>query len=203
MDSPLALLETGEYTGAVLTTFTIDLTFIDRWVLPRLAHAGVRNIVVLCDDIQLAAELSQGATRARRATRSGCGVRRRLPPKIIYLSGPEKQIACVSPQSHSVRATSQSRDRSSNRKRRGRASTSPVKVASFQWNSQRISHQTLLSHSSRFFNILIRGGKRARAACVCYNLHEPIGPRLPGGPTIATSPFASRSAGIRLARTEN
>ena len=66
MRSPLDVVA-GEFDHAVLTTFTIDLTFIDQWVLPRLINAGVRNLVILADGGPLAEQLALGAaTRAGR-----------------------------------------------------------------------------------------------------------------------------------------
>ena len=204
MDSPLALLETGEYTGAVLTTFTIDLTFIDRWVLPRLAHAGVRNVVVLCDDSQLAAELSQGATtRAGRDYQVGvvecAGV---FHPKIIYLSGPEKQIACVS--SANLTASGQLRnletaaviesDEDEHQRALSEVASFLMELAADQPPNVAESLQSILQYSDP------AAPNGSGSVAFVHNLHEPIGPRLPGGPTIATSPFASRSAGIRLAQ---
>ena len=97
VDSPLEVIGDG-VTTALLTSFTIDLHFFDHWVLPKLTNAGIRNIVLFCDSVQLAEEIQFGTSR--RAGQhyhvvpvESVGV---FHPKVIYLSGKDNQRACVS-----------------------------------------------------------------------------------------------------------
>ncbi len=97
MDSPLDAID-GSYSSAILTTFTIDLAFVDHWLLPRLSRCGVRNVVVFCDQSQLADQLSLGGSRkaGQHYHLAPIAAKGAFHPKLIYLSGPDGERLCVS-----------------------------------------------------------------------------------------------------------
>src|SRR2546430_10847798 len=98
MRSPLETLE-GRYEHAVFTTYSINLHFFERWVMPLLRGAGVRNVVLFADHNQLGEALDPRGVRSLRrsyhavSTRLGPGA---FHPKLIYLHGDDGSRACVS-----------------------------------------------------------------------------------------------------------
>jgi hypothetical protein len=97
MRSPLDLIR-GEFDHALFTTYTIALPFFERWVLPALAGAGVRSVVVFADDEMLGMALAdphvQLAGRAYHV--HGINAKGVFHPKLILLSSAKRVRLCVS-----------------------------------------------------------------------------------------------------------
>ena len=89
----------GRYEHAVFTTYSLNLHFLELWVLPLLRRAEVRNIIVFADEAQLGMALEdKGLRQIGRSyhvvsTRLGPGA---FHPKLILLSGDKATRLCVS-----------------------------------------------------------------------------------------------------------
>lgn len=98
MARPLDLLS-GKFDNAVLTTFSINLHFFERRVLPLLRQMDVSNIVLLADHAQLGQALAvPGVSQAGRAyniasMKLGPGA---FHPKVILLTNKESARVCIS-----------------------------------------------------------------------------------------------------------
>ena len=57
MRSPLDLI-TGQFDHALFTTYTCNLSFFERWVLPMLGNVYIRNVAVIADAEQVGAGLA-------------------------------------------------------------------------------------------------------------------------------------------------
>jgi hypothetical protein len=96
--SPLDCIE-GTFESAVFTTYSLNLRFVEHWLIPRLHAVGARRIVMFVDESQLGAALEQfGGRSAGRSyhlvsTRLGPGA---FHPKLILLHGKEGTRLCVS-----------------------------------------------------------------------------------------------------------
>jgi hypothetical protein len=89
----------GEFEHALLTTYSVNLQFVEDWVYPALRRVGVRNIVLLADHLMLGGELDD--RRVRRAGRLYQAVGVRLGPgafhpKIVFLHGKSGTRAVIS-----------------------------------------------------------------------------------------------------------
>lgn len=98
MRSPLECIA-GSFASAVFTTYSLNLRFFEHSVLPPLHAAGVRNVIIFCDETQLGAALEDHGLRGVGrsyyvvSTRLGPGA---FHPKLIFLHGERGTRACVS-----------------------------------------------------------------------------------------------------------
>lgn len=88
MRSPLEALD-GRWDHAVFTTFTISVPFFESYVLPILAQAGVRNVVVIADRDQLGWALRDARIHRAGTAYHAVGIsigKGVFHPKIAFLS---------------------------------------------------------------------------------------------------------------------
>ena len=98
MRSPLELLE-GRYDHALLTTYSFNVAFFEKWVLQALWAAHVRNVVVFVDPIQLGSALGDlgHSTAGRSYDLVATDVAKAaFHPKLVLLSGSEGSRLSVS-----------------------------------------------------------------------------------------------------------
>lgn len=89
----------GSFEHAVLTTYSFNLPFFEKWVLGALWAARVRNVVVFVDPTRLGEALEDHAGSVAGRAYDLVASRRALlafHPKLILLAGAEGQRLCVS-----------------------------------------------------------------------------------------------------------
>lgn len=98
MRSPLEMIE-GRFEHAVLTTYSFNLQFFEKWVLGALWAAHVRNVIVFVDAVRLGEALDdREASLAGRSYDLVASQRAHLAfhPKLILLGGTDGHRLCVS-----------------------------------------------------------------------------------------------------------
>jgi len=200
MDSPLEVID-GEFDTALLTTFTVDLEFIDRWVLPLLGRAAVRSVVILCDDTQLADHLIiPASSRAGRAYHVGtvpcAGV---FHPKLIHLTREDRQVACVS--SANLTAAGQLRNLETAVVLDSEDETHRSALAQINQFERQLAESQPEHITEALFDLITETTEPIdpdAAVQFLHNLNRPIISQLPDGPINAIAPFASPNAAETL-----
>src|SRR4051794_29721572 len=98
MRSPLEVLE-GRFRHVLLTTFSFNLRFFERWVLHALWASEARNIVVFVDRSQLGGALEDQAPAAAGRSYHLIGDDRAagaFHPKLLLAVGEGHARLCVS-----------------------------------------------------------------------------------------------------------
>ncbi len=206
MDSPLDIID-GTFASAILTTFTIELDFIDHWVLPRLAQAGVRNVAIFCDSLQLADQLSYGVSprAGQHYTLAPVPTRGSFHPKVIYLSGPAEQRACVS--SGNLTAAGQLR----NLETAGTLTSENPEHRSALTEIRDFLRRIAETQGAHVIEAVLEALEPSESETAAdglnvrflHNLSLPILEQLPPGNITATAPFASADALNKLRRNRD
>lgn len=193
MRSPLEAIE-GAFEHAIFTTYSISLSFFEQWVMPLLAHVGVRNVLIFADASQLGeALLDSGAQRVGTAYQVapvslGPGA---FHPKVMLLASSDHQRLVVS--SANLTVSGQLRN---------------LEIAAVL-DSSVDDHRPAIAQSVEFFRGVIENAPShiVEAAMpvlaliepalpenpdieFVHNLTTPISSRLPGGDIAATVPYA-------------
>src|SRR3954447_10136987 len=98
MRSPLEAIS-GKYEHAIFATYSLNLQFVEKWVLPLLRAAGVRNTIILADESQFGAALADPNVRSLGRSYHGVAVRigpGAFHPKLMLLAGDDGVRVVVS-----------------------------------------------------------------------------------------------------------
>lgn len=199
MRSPLEIIA-GEFDHALFTTFSLNLPFFERWVIPLLGNAHVRNIAVFADSERLGASLADPHVQlaGRLYHLHGIAASGVFHSKLILLTSQKQARLCVS--SANLTVSGQLRN---------------LECAAV-FDSNIAGHNAVIAEACEYFRRIVAKAPQHMVEAVfdatavvatsestgvarfVHNLDGPIAGQIPTAPLTATAPFADIAAASHL-----